>query len=89
MACYEEDHLSPLEDGGNPTDPRNLWPEPFNPWVGGTVMGAHQKDGDSHGEQLKGIISQSRSIGGQGFVEFKRNNEKISVTLPGRSLRWN
>ena len=26
MACYEEDHLIPLEDGGNPTDPRNLWP---------------------------------------------------------------
>lgn len=25
---YEEDHLIPLELGGNPTDPRNLWPEP-------------------------------------------------------------
>ncbi|HTI17625.1 MAG TPA: hypothetical protein VL598_08170 [Trinickia sp.] len=25
---YEEDHLIPLEIGGNPTDPRNLWPEP-------------------------------------------------------------
>lgn len=24
MACYEEDHLIPLEDGGDPTDPRNL-----------------------------------------------------------------
>jgi hypothetical protein len=24
---YEEDHLIPLELGGNPTDPRNLWPE--------------------------------------------------------------
>jgi hypothetical protein len=25
---YEEDHLVPLEVGGNPTDPKNLWPEP-------------------------------------------------------------
>jgi hypothetical protein len=26
---YEEDHFIPLELGGNPTDRRNLWPEPF------------------------------------------------------------
>jgi hypothetical protein len=44
MACYEEDHLIPLEIGGDPTDPRNLWPEPCNTQVGGTVMGARQKD---------------------------------------------
>lgn len=25
---YEEDHLVPLELGGAPRDPRNLWPEP-------------------------------------------------------------
>ncbi|KVV40947.1 hypothetical protein WT27_13570 [Burkholderia territorii] len=25
---YEEDHLIPLSVGGNPTDPRNLWPQP-------------------------------------------------------------
>ncbi|HUD44829.1 MAG TPA: DUF3761 domain-containing protein [Patescibacteria group bacterium] len=28
MADYEEDHLIPLEIGGSPTDPKNLWPEP-------------------------------------------------------------
>jgi hypothetical protein len=44
MACYEEDHLIPLEDGGDPADPRNLWPEPYNTRVGGTIMGARQKD---------------------------------------------
>jgi hypothetical protein len=27
-ADYEEDHFVPLELGGNPTDPGNLWPEP-------------------------------------------------------------
>jgi len=28
-ADYQEDHLISLELGGNPTDPRNLWPEPY------------------------------------------------------------
>jgi len=27
---FEEDHLIPLELGGNPTDPKNLWPEPWS-----------------------------------------------------------
>ena len=36
---YEEDHLIPLELGGNPTDPRNLWPQPrISEW------GADKKD---------------------------------------------
>lgn len=39
LSDYEEDHLIPLAAGGNPTDPRNLWPEPWN----GTA-GAHVKD---------------------------------------------
>jgi hypothetical protein len=26
---YQEDHLISLEMGGSPTDPRNLWPEPY------------------------------------------------------------
>jgi hypothetical protein len=28
LSQYEEDHLAPLELGGAPMDPRNLWPEP-------------------------------------------------------------
>jgi hypothetical protein len=43
-ACYEEDHLISLENGGNPKDRKNLWPEPYNTNVGGMIMGAHQKD---------------------------------------------
>jgi hypothetical protein len=27
LTDYEEDHLIPLEIGGHPTDPKNLWPE--------------------------------------------------------------
>ena len=29
LSDYQEDHLVSLELGGNPTDPRNLWPEPY------------------------------------------------------------
>lgn len=28
ISAYEEDHLIPLELGGAPSDPHNLWPEP-------------------------------------------------------------
>jgi len=28
MRDYEEDHLIPLEQGGAPADPQNLWPQP-------------------------------------------------------------
>ena len=28
-SAYQEDHLISLELGGNPTDARNLWPEPY------------------------------------------------------------
>jgi hypothetical protein len=39
---FEEDHFIPLELGGNPTDPKNLWPEPFNTSI--PDGGAHFKD---------------------------------------------
>ena len=39
MHDYEEDHLIPLTVGGNPRDPKNLWPEPWN-----GPYGAHVKD---------------------------------------------
>src|SRR5712692_980840 len=36
---YEEDHLIALEIGGNPTDPKNMWPEPRK-----GAFGADKKD---------------------------------------------
>jgi len=36
---YEEDHLISLELGGNPTDPKNLWPESYK-----TTPNARDKD---------------------------------------------
>jgi len=42
---YEEDHLVSLELGGNPTDVRNLWPEPYTATLpDGTEIGARVKD---------------------------------------------
>ena len=38
-ADYEEDHFISLELGGSPSDPRNLWPEPYGP-----KLGAGEKD---------------------------------------------
>lgn len=36
---YEEDHCIPLTLGGDPKDPKNLWPQPYaGPW------GARKKD---------------------------------------------
>jgi hypothetical protein len=35
---YEEDHLISLQLGGNPSDPKNLWPEPY------ADNGARKKD---------------------------------------------
>jgi len=40
--AYEEDHLIPLELGGNPRDPKNLWPEPYETSI--PDGGAHAKD---------------------------------------------
>jgi len=34
---YEEDHLIPLQLGGNPTDPKNLWPEPYRIQCGARI----------------------------------------------------
>ena len=46
LSQYEEDHLIPLEVGGAPRDPRNLWPEPRSATLpDGTKVGATQKDG--------------------------------------------
>jgi hypothetical protein len=42
MRDYEEDHFIPLELGGNPTDSKNLWPEPFETSI--PDGGAHFKD---------------------------------------------
>jgi hypothetical protein len=41
LSVYEEDHLVPLDLGGAPDDPRNIWPEPRDPIDG---WGADRKE---------------------------------------------
>ena len=44
-SAYEEDHLISLELGGAPSDPRNLWPEPYAMSLAdGRPTGARTKD---------------------------------------------
>lgn len=43
---YQEDHLVPLELGGAPRDPKNLWPEPNTATLSdGASVGSAVKDG--------------------------------------------
>jgi hypothetical protein len=59
---YEEDHLIPLELGGNPTDEKNLWPEPYSASI--PDGGAHAKDRVEsylHRQVCSGQISLSQA----------------------------
>jgi hypothetical protein len=83
MACYEEDHLISLEAGGHPTDPRNLFPEPYNTRVGGVIMGAHQKDvveGFIHDEICYDIPRSKRNsyIPATTSITLKRGQEILA-----------
>jgi hypothetical protein len=45
LSAYEEDHLIPLQLGGAPSDPTNLWPQPYdNHLPDGRDVGARVKD---------------------------------------------
>lgn len=63
LGDYEEDHLIPLELGGHPTDPRNLWPEPWLP-ISYPGQGAHGKDVVElglHDRVMAGKVSLARA----------------------------
>ena len=72
---YEEDHLIPLEIGGNPTDPRNLWPEPRHV-LGG--WGAKRKDkleNTLHRLVCRGrlpLVQAQREIAGDWIEAYRR-----------------
>ena len=74
VACYEEDHLISLEDGGHPSDPRNLWPEAYFTRIDGKPAGARQKD------VVEGYVRNAICFHVAGYVS---NGAKanISVTL--------
>jgi len=83
LASYEEDHLISLELGGNPTDPRNLWPEPYTISLpDGRSVGAHVKDGFEtklKNEVCKGAIKLATAQAeiGDHWVHFA-----LGITIP-------
>jgi len=54
ISAHEEDHLIPLELGGAPSDPRNLWPEP-----GATPNAKDAVENKLHHEVCAGKLSLS------------------------------
>jgi hypothetical protein len=55
---YEEDHFIPLNLGGNPTDPRNLWPEPYATSIpDGGVAAKDQVENYLHAEVCSGGLT--------------------------------
>lgn len=50
LSAFQEDHLISLELGGNPTDPRNLWPEPY----------PRAADVDKIENQLNGLVCSGK-----------------------------
>ncbi len=72
---YEEDHLIPLEVGGNPTSEANLWPEPYT-----VTLNAHEKDKVEnylHEQVCSGKLSLQ-----QAQLQIASNWEEIYKTLP-------
>jgi len=60
---YEEDHLVPLELGGAPRDPRNLWPQPHTATLpDGTSIGADEKD-DLEDELHRRVCGHTMDLG--------------------------
>lgn len=76
---YEEDHLVPLEMGGAPMDPHNLWPEPWN-----GVYGAHIKDSVENASK-KYVCQGDRLTASQRLLEVQRGFETNWIDL-GRKL---
>lgn len=61
LADYEEDHLVPLEVGGNPTAETNLWPEPR-----AGIYGAGTKD------QLENVVNHMICDGRLSLADAQR-----------------
>jgi len=63
-ADYEEDHIISLELGGSPTDPKNLWPEPYKASV--ADGGAKKKD------SVENFLHKQVCIGSMTLQEAQR-----------------
>jgi hypothetical protein len=73
-SSYEEDHFIPLELGGSPRDPGNLWPEPYS-----GSQTAYTKDGVE--TKLKNAVCDGRITLSAARTAMKNNwTTALSVT---------
>jgi hypothetical protein len=79
---YQEDHLVPLELGGAPRDPANLWPEPnVSSLPDGTAVGSAQKDA------LEDYLHRQLCVGAMSLTDAQRafaNNWIMAWEAAGR-----
>ena len=87
MGDYELDHVISLELGGSPTDPKNLWPEPYSNIVNGIDYGARSKDkveGYLHKQVCSGAMTlaeaQKEISGNWVLVYQKINNIQVNAS---------
>jgi hypothetical protein len=82
---YEEDHFIPLELGGSPTDPKNLWPEPFETSV--PDGGAHAKDEVEnylHAEVCSGSLTLDQARADCRRLVSRLHNGRTALKKSGR-----
>lgn len=75
LHSYEYDHLVPLELGGAPNDPRNLWPE----------LGASPNTKDAVEDQLRREVCNGRMTLGQAQRAIARNWVLLAHTTKTKS----
>src|SRR5258708_219813 len=92
---FEEDHFIPLELGGNPTDSKNLWPEPFETSIPDGASHFNDKIscaafGNSHGRIFVGFRTRLRKERQQGMDGFGKSSlgrrSTVAVQLRRRAL---
>ena len=60
ISHYELDHLIPLELGGAPADPRNLWMEPYEPPKGAAAPGKGSQTKDDVENAARSAVCAGR-----------------------------
>ncbi len=71
LGDFEEDHLVPLELGGAPRDPGNLWPQPHHVSVNGRDAGSYAKDAFEN--RLKALVCAGRLSLSSARAEIRLN----------------
>jgi hypothetical protein len=75
---YEEDHLISLELGGDPRDPKNLWPEPYK----ASVADGGARDKDRVEKYLNGQVCHNKMTLAEAQKVIVADWYQVFQTLP-------